>query len=420
MFLSDFKPAWVAALRRLSRKITLPDPKGNIMNRADKLLCRLLGLGVACATAILSASSVHGQTPVTLETIAKAWQDRQDSIRSARFAWIERETVPKGRISSLIAELPGAQDRLKHMGIAPGAIVPPEDTTHDVPASITLDGEKLRYERAQQQWSGKQNAFVTLPRITVFDGTVGKIFHPTGPCYAPWPDGLIGRNYPDSGSLHLSPLIMTLRPSFPRMNIINIQTMSLTGRRVEINGRPCLEMESQLGNYVQRVWVDLSRDYVVVRSLGLVNEQVRTKIDIGYRQDTKKRWVPEKWDILTLLPNGKLESSGRATVMSYELNATVELAAFDIKFPPGTRVTDTRDPKSQVNYILKEGDKKRMIMPEEIGATYEQMINSEPGEARGKRARSFFSWPVAVASGITVVAGGLLFWRIVNSRKQRT
>jgi hypothetical protein len=362
----------------------------------------------------LIQASVPGQTAVTLETIAKAWQDRQGRVRSFRFVWTERQTNTKGFVTNLVDE----PERLKQMGIPPGSVVPPEDVTFEVPSSICIDGNKVRYTRDDRQWSAKEKAYVLQPYMTVFNGELGKTFHSKGASYAPWPQALIQGRFPDARALYLSPLFMTFRACAPEFRSFDIQTLVLTGRRAVIDGKSCLEVERQLGSYVERVWIDPSRDYVVVRALSSNTEHPRTKIDIAYRKDADSGWVPEKWDILMFYASGKLQQSMRAKVTSYQINPPVELSEFDIEFPAGTRVKDIRDPNSPVDYIVKENDKKRMILPEEIGATYEQMIRSEPGQALGKRPQSFPFWSVALACVVAAMAGGLLLWRKWPLRKR--
>lgn len=120
------------------------------MNNHARQLGVTTGLLVVCALFALNGPSVQGQAP-SLETIAKAWRDRQDRVRSARFEWTERETLTKGYLTNIVTE----PFRLKYMGIDPGSVVPPDDVTHDVKASMLLDGEKLRSTRDDRQWDAK-------------------------------------------------------------------------------------------------------------------------------------------------------------------------------------------------------------------------------------------------------------------------
>lgn len=381
------------------------------MSRTANAVCRLVGLALSWWGTSLLLAFAHGQQGTTLETISRTWQARQDKVRSARFTWVERETIPRGYHSNL--EVPPAMrdQALKDMGIPPGSVVPPQDTTLVVSSSLCLDGEKLRYKREGWAWSAKDQAHVPRLCLTVYDGKVGKEFYPLGAPYAPWPDGLILSGYPNARSLPLSPLVMTFRPFLPQMRIFDLHTMVLTDRRAVIDGKPYRELERKSGNSLMRVWVDSSRDYVIGRYLTMVNDRPRTKIDISYRKDAGVGWVPERWDYTTFYADGKLKHAVQAKVVSYQINPTVEAKEFYLEFPPGTRVHDRTNPQSPSDYIVREGNRKRMILREDIGATYEQMINSEPGEALGKRKRSFPTWPIGLATILLVIASGWLLWR---------
>src|SRR5258706_10718667 len=116
----------------------------------------------------------------------------------------------------------------------------------------------------------------------------------------------------------------------------------------------------------------------------MVKEQIRAKIDISYTRNTNGECIPETWSVLMFYPNGNLQQSMWAKLLSYQTNEAVASNEFEIEFPSGTRVTDARDPKNTLEYIVKVGGRKRMILPEEIGATYDQIINTGAGEALGK------------------------------------
>jgi hypothetical protein len=118
------------------------------------------------------ATPLQAEQPVTLETVLQGWRDRQDRVKSVRIQWTEHETVPQGSLSDFFKH--DSPQQLEAMGIRPGAIIPPRDATYDVACSVVLDGDKIRVERQDHQWSGQADGFVTLPFVSVFDSKVGK------------------------------------------------------------------------------------------------------------------------------------------------------------------------------------------------------------------------------------------------------
>jgi hypothetical protein len=75
---------------------------------------------------VFAVSSARPQEKLspTIDDIQKAWQVRQDRVRSARFTWKEQRTWPKGSISSIYG--PAAFERIPE---ARGKIMPPADKT---------------------------------------------------------------------------------------------------------------------------------------------------------------------------------------------------------------------------------------------------------------------------------------------------
>jgi hypothetical protein len=393
------------------------------MSHSRKTICWVVALTGSFLAVLVNPFRAHGQTGITIEKIAKIWRDRQERLKSVQLTWTERETVPKGAVSSFLLSALGADDatrRMKDMGIEPGEVIPPIDTTFDVAVSLSLDGEKVRHVRDDQQWSAKAKSFVAQPETTVFDGATGKTFRPVAATWMSWPSGIVKARNPIGSSLYLSPVMMSFRPFHTEMRLFDVESLVLTGRRAMVDGNWCLEALQRMQTYEQRVWLDPSRDFVMVRFLSTQKERLTRKIDVRYRQHSPSLWLPDSWEIVMFHPDGKLERSMRGTLASCEINLPLEAQEFEIEFPAGTRVVDLSDPKHETDYIVREGGAKRMILPGEIGATYEQIINSRPGEALGKGKSSLLSLGFLGAAAVAIVATVCLLWRRGVFRKRPT
>jgi hypothetical protein len=81
-----------------------------------------------------------------------------------------------------------------------------------------------------------------------------------------------------------------------------------------------------------------------------------------------------------LNPNSELRQAYRIGITDLKINESIPIERFDIPFPPGTWVRDTR---SNTQYITLEGGGERVITADELlrGATYSQIVSSEPGKA---------------------------------------
>jgi hypothetical protein len=375
--------------------------------------CIVVGLAFASLSWVISGASAQVQPSPTLETIRQAWEDREQRVRTVKIEWVERMTIAKGYLSSLFADIPSARE---DVGIPAGAVVPPLDTTFDVPSSMTLDGAKLRYTRNDQQWSSKVNGYVLQPEICVYDGDVGKSLLPNGTPSTPYPSAIVRRANPAARFVHMMPILMTYRALLPSFRGFNVESMEPTGGRAIIDNNTCVELQETGSGNTLRIWLDPSLGYVMVRYLSLVQDHVRCKLDIRYVNGPDRNPVPKEWSFAWFTRDGKLESAASATVTKFEIDAAVNGGDFELEFPPGTLVNDSTNPKSEVNYIAKERGKKRNIPREEMRATYEQLIASEPGNALGKKDRSW-SIAVGVSVAVAVLAGAILVWRRRSSRK---
>jgi hypothetical protein len=80
----------------------------------------IIALPALQALATADAAAVQDKSDAKLAAIAKAWQARQDRVRSARFAWTTRQVVPKGFISGLITGL--SQPFVNGRSVEPAAV----------------------------------------------------------------------------------------------------------------------------------------------------------------------------------------------------------------------------------------------------------------------------------------------------------
>jgi hypothetical protein len=297
------------------------------------------------------------------------------------------------------------------MGIPDGAIVPPQDTTFDVPCSLTLSGSRIRYLREGRSWSGNENAYVVRPRLEVFDGETGKTLAPSGTGYTYWPHGSIVARNPTRSTLQLTPVLLAIRACDSALRPFSIQAFTATGRYILVENRRCPELHLQSGMTSHKLWVDPSRDYVPIRFISATKDVYSQRWETQYRRDPDAGWIPEAWTIHELKSDGSIERSFRARMKAFRVNADTESGEFGIVFPSGTRVADVRDPSSPSHYIVKDGDQKRAILREDIGATYDQMLNSGPGEARGKGKLLAIPWSVAIPGAVAAFAVALLLRR---------
>lgn len=376
----------------------------------------LLRAMIAVAVAVLIVPAVCGEpgAPITVEAIRQAWQARQDRVRTARITWKEQLTEPKGSISSSMPRI--VRQRLK---LEESAIIPPKDSTVDFSMSLDLDGNKVRYSYEGMEWSHKIKGYRPVKYVSVFDGEGAKDLYPEGNGDVNWPQGIIRQkatNFRDAQLFRLRPPLLAFRGLDPALRPFDIGSMVITSRRAMIGGQASVVLERRFPgmNSTIRLWLDPAREYMIIRHLIIERGQSSNQIDIHYRASAEAGWVPDAWTIVNNMPSGNILDTWRAAVVTAELNNSVDPHLFALEFPPGARVRDLQDMK---DWVIKLNGKKRNILPEDIGASYEQMINSEPGEALGPRKNQFIlTWPGFLTMVIGALCLGIFIWRRLSQR----
>jgi hypothetical protein len=168
------------------------------------------------------------------------------------------------------------------------------------------------------------------------------------------------------------------------MRQFDIDSFVVSGSR-RITGRQYVELQRRVGAREETLWLDPAQGFSVRRYLDLQNGFVRTKVEVSYRADTICDWIPEAWSIISQDAKGKLQRSTQAKLQSCELGMPVGSDAFEIELPVGTSVLD-RTSSHHEDYIQLDAGRKRPILPEDRGATYDQIVTSNAGEAFGKPA----------------------------------
>ncbi|MCI0459026.1 MAG: hypothetical protein L0Z62_18875 [Gemmataceae bacterium] len=363
--------------------------------------CALLGL------ALLPPLRMEAQQSYTEEMIGKAWQGRQERVRSARFTWTGTQTDPKGTISNLwkigdpgISKDPNFKE-----------VIPPRDTTFPYSGSLVFAGNQLRYSYTSARWSLKTGSYEPFSYLGVFDGTVCKVLNRYGEkADKPWPQGMVRgeKQHLNATEALLQPILLTFRGRTPGMHAPNLDSLRLTGRKATINNRSCLELQRRVAvsDVESQLWVDPARDFVFVRYLRLDKRILRQQIDVTYEMGPGNVWVPKEWAIISNERNGTLRRSYRVRLTDCEINPSIDPASFDLEFPPGTAVFDA---KQDIHYIVRpDGSGKRIIPRSDIGATYEQLLKTQPGQAFNppQPPERSSNWPAIV--GVILVAGCLL------------
>jgi hypothetical protein len=352
---------------------------------------------------------VDGQE-ITLETIRKAWQAREAKVRSFRFDWDVRYTVPKGSY----------RNGTKNDDNPDGLVIPPETTTYNMDFRLSLDGDKVRYDANEMMLSEDRRL---LHQKSYFVGTNegSKSFSPPGA--GTYPQGVIGERNPERifiSSPQAVPLFLIYRPLDARSCIFDDfpeQYQVLPGRSV-VEGRSCVqirEIATSPSQGINTMWLDGDREFVVMRMTRSNDDGPYVQVTFHDFQPSKDGWVPLRWTRVVLGEGGSVRSSTSATVRSWQLNVRFDEKEFDVELPPGTLVTEFIGSREN-NYIQREAGRKRPVLEKEIlgGATYEQLLHTESGKALENQGLtgSKGGWTGFVLAGVLAIVLLVAFrWR---------
>ena len=332
--------------------------------------------------AAVASGSLHGARSLaapagskpTLDAVRAAWRSREKAVRSARFEWTG--TLTYDRYAQPFDGIPG------RARIA---------LSSKKRYSLALDGPKLRYT-----WSGMEEASRRDKRLVWIDQTYTEVFTteehvshfakttPVEPSAAPSVGfiSLPGSEIPSKNNYNRDPLLMHYRALDPKFS--NIEgDLTLTDGSGVVDGRRCLIVVDR-GQAKTEYWVDPQRDYSIVRirRYGTFRpDKCLEENEISYKSDARFGWTPAGWRGYAVdADSGQPADKWDYTLISYAINPRVDPSEFRYQFPPGTWVVDRRT-KSLVQYIVREGGKKRMITDAESGAAYEDLLRTESGGA---------------------------------------
>jgi hypothetical protein len=290
----------------------------------------------ALLSPVIAGSQVRGDRhqidlskPVpTKPEIIRAWQRRQDAVRSFEFTWTEKQTHARGWLPN-----PRYPERewLSIAGLW-------KDRIYSIGKTLTVDGRMTRYTFDIDRPAEADGVDVKSPRgdtlglgvhrhytyVSIFDGQQGetRLTSSLGS-----PPGTIVHNTAniDAQNLDTRPILLTFRPLDPQMGHLLIDRAITNLRRSFYRGRSIflLEERHDPSGWKTILWIDPERDFTVVRFI--VDEEQRTIVDmdIDYRQDQRWGWIPTAWRVKEMLADGSMRLVSTATVSRYTINAGI-------------------------------------------------------------------------------------------------
>jgi len=108
-------------------------------------------------------SFVAAQQPkpaVTMDDIKKAWQDRQDKVKTLKVSWKQELSYPRGSLTLF----------LKGAGFNASGPQPPKDLFINGDSSLAIVGDTYRWDVDRKSWNGEKTRLDPFAYTIIFDG----------------------------------------------------------------------------------------------------------------------------------------------------------------------------------------------------------------------------------------------------------
>jgi len=369
-----------------------------IVDEAVRSRLRLRGMVVGVFSTLVCALGL-GQTP-SLADILNEFQRRQSSAQVFEVRWRESVLEPgqKSQSRSMATKPTTEESHFAHQ--SPHQRI---DVRYDRALRFVVQGERIRFEE-----SGLNPAHggVAFDRHAVFDGTIGiDYIAQFGDAY---PLGAVAASDVTNAFEYVGarPVVLSLR-GYDWISQRLTDNVSLS--QTTIGDRPCLALAGlaeKLSNTSYTLWLDPVRAFTVIRMEYAQEGTLRHRIDVNYRVSEANEFVPASWVRTHWAPQGACYLVADSSITSWTINAALPASTFDLEFRPGTYVRDRRTHQA---YIQLPDGKRRLILPSESGATYEQLLTTDT-----PHQRTFWTW--LTVANLLVLGSFVGFWLLARKR----
>ena len=288
-----------------------------------RMVCKSFHCVAIAALACGRASA--GELP-TLDAIQAAWKQRTKAVSSSQLIWTEVHTRPKGE------------------PVDPDDNTPlPEDLNTTFFKKMILSGDKFRIAG-----KGKARHFQTKT-LQPFEFTA--VFNGVGRSLHDFPGrkrnlGYIVKSAKGLADISYRPAYLSLDPGNGNLGRIDLRNYRITPKLVTINGRNCVLVERQDQGGDNALYLDVERQFVIIRSVTLEGTHVYRQIDIAYDCDGNGVWYPKSWLLDTRkFGGGSSELRISGTTKNFKSPYASTDRDFELEFPPSTHIYDLTNPK---------------------------------------------------------------------------
>jgi hypothetical protein len=356
-------------------------------------------LAVCVATATPSVGGAQDSDKLLAEVRA-AWEKREKAAQNLSAKWRQEELMPKGGITRLAPFF------------AKGEVMPAQDTKLTGHGHLYFAGANCRVSLDWPVWSMTNKQFDRTVRDAALKSSVLK--SRTAINGQATKTGTISKEEWNTwGGGNVWPLMTIYRGTTTQGMEANLSIYT-SARRVRLDTGPGIELvrERTETRGRARLLVDPARDYLptLCEDFDLA-DKLQSRFVIRSRKDDRFGWVPESWDVSSFR-GSQLSRSVACRLDELVIGGSIPEDLFDLTYEHGTYVHDSTGDKPR-DLIIREGKEPREVLPQERGAPFERLIETEVGDllpgGRPSVVRKYW-WAFAGGAGALVLVA-LLVWR---------
>ncbi|MFO0896794.1 MAG: hypothetical protein U0836_05115 [Pirellulales bacterium] len=346
------------------------------------LLLALTVVGRTRLWAEADRSGVKGALDVSVEEVFAAWDAREDQVRSFAATWRQTEFFRRGTLPGRSTPRADAADR-------PAA--PNQDTVVEIESELRLSGDQFYARRSGPHWQSELNEFVEGEQIAALGAEEGTLFsQAVVPVVEPRAHVLPAGRFRESRSISNLPLFLSLRARTEKSGAIDRDgAWTVAPVAVAIDGHDCVVVERLAavyhpelakGELRETYWVDPARDFCIRRFERTLGGLVELQVEIDYADPTQA-WLPTQWkSVVYGGPEAVSSRQYEARLLTHSVNPELPARRLQAELPVGTAVENVTTREA---WIIRPQGQRRIVTKEERerGATYAQLLASEPGQA---------------------------------------
>jgi hypothetical protein len=258
----------------------------------------------------------------TLKSILAKYREYEERANTIAFRLEDTTTIAKGR--ALLDENLNVVKELE------------EDFADHGTRTLLFSGVKMRESRSHTGWTG--SALARMRMTDVFDGTreYSMSLYPSK--QLGW---ITARQKNDNHqNMNVKPIFHRLRPLEPTASPFKFQQWTILPDREKVDDRECLVVEegkTKDDPHYRKYWLDVERDWAIVREHLYFNERLSAELDVSFRHDATHGWLPSEWQRTT---HFSPRETTKVEVKDYRIGGEIDEAHFKLDFPVGTRVYD--------------------------------------------------------------------------------